>query len=103
MKHKLFLNGKEVTEEEFHKDGPVGGEGLPMLTQTYTTANPLISESLGCMPSQVDEMRETLNERGIKGVEVMNNGALAISSRNGRREVMAMKGQHDNDGCFGDG
>lgn len=102
-KHRLCLNGVEVTEEEFHKDGPVGGEGVPMITPpTYTDAKPLVSDGLGCMKGQVGEMREEIRKRNIKGVRVLDSGQLEITSRRGRREVAHMRGLHDADGGYGD-
>lgn len=104
-KHKLMLNGKEVTEAEFHKDGPVGGSGVPMVTiGTYTDAKPLVSEGLGCMKHQVAEMREAIHKRNIKGVRVLDSGQLEITSRRGRREVGQMRPVPlvDADGGYGD-
>lgn len=102
--HKLKINGNEVTEKQFHKDGPVGGSGSPMTASTYTDAKPLISDALGCMKAQVPEMREAIRERNIKGVRVLDSGQLEITSRRGRREVGQMRPipLHDGDGGFGD-
>jgi len=101
--HKLKLNGVDVTEEEFHRDGPVGGLGAPMMTlSAYSDARPLISDGIGCMKSQVSEMRQEIARRNIKGVRVLDNGQLAITSRRGRRDVLRMRGLVDGDGCYGD-
>ena len=102
-KHKLILNGREVTPEEFHKDGPVGGRGIPMVARTYTDANPLVSESLGCLPNQIPLMKKAIKKHSIPGVKVNPNGSLAITSRAGRAKLMGIKDQHDNDGGYGDG
>jgi hypothetical protein len=103
-KHKLRLNGKEVTEAEFHRDGPIGSPGVPMITSTYTDAKPLISEGLGCMKHQVPEMREAIKKRNIQGVRVLDTGQLEITSRRGRREVGQMRPIPlvDADGGYGD-
>ena len=103
--HKLKINGQEVTEKEFHKNGPVGGSGIPMVTTTYSEAKPLISDALGCMKNQVPEMREAIRAHNIKGVRVLDNGQLEITSRQGRKEVGQMRPipLHDGEGGYGDG
>lgn len=100
-KHKLRLNGKEVTPAEFHRV-PLGGGGVAMITNTYSDAKPLLSDGLGCMKSQVDEMREAIHKRNIKGVRVLDSGQLEITSRRGRREVCRMRGLADADGGYSD-
>lgn len=102
-KHKLKLNGKWVTPEEFHAGGKIGGDGTPMATTAYREDNPLISEGLGCMRGQVPEMRETIRKHGIKGVRVRDSGQLEITSRQGRRELLRVRGLVDADGGYGDG
>jgi len=101
-KHKLILNGKEVTPEEFHRDGPIGGGGVPMVSRAYGEARPLISDGIGCMKSQVPEMREVIQNRNIKGVRVLDNGQLEITSRRGRRELLRVRGLADADGGYSD-
>ena len=101
--YKLKLNGKEVTPEEFHKKGPVGGNGIPMGTCTYQDHAPLISEGLGCMKSQVSEMREAIRERGIQGAHVRDSGQIEFTSRQARADVCHMRGLADADGGYSDG
>lgn len=101
-KHKLRLNGKEVTPAEFHRGGRVGGNGLPMGANTYQEHDPLVSDGLGCMKTQVPEMREAIKAHAIQGVRVRDNGQLEITSRRGRKELLKMRGLVDNDGGYGD-
>ena len=102
-KHKLKLNGKEVTPAEFHRGGPVGGKGIPMVTGTaYSTAKPLVSEGVGCMKAQVPEMREMLKSRGIQGAHVRDNGQIEFTSRKARKQVMAARGLRDNEAGYSD-
>ena len=89
-KHRLRLNGKEVTSEEFHKDGPIGGVGIPACTATYTAADPLISESLGRFPGQVDEYREAIKDARIVGADVLDDGRVSFTSKRARDELMDM-------------
>ena len=102
--HKLRLNGKEVTPAEFHRQGPVGGTGVPMFAGTaYNSAKPLVSEGVGCMKAQVPEMREAIKEHGIVGAHVKDNGQIEFTSRRARRQVLEMRGLHDQDGGYSDG
>ena len=97
------LNGKEVTREEFIS-GSKGDwfDAPPMTANTYTQHDPLISDGLGCMKSQVPELRELIRTRNIKGVMVKDNGQLEITSRRGRKELLHARGLADNDGSYGD-
>ena len=101
-KHKLKINGKEVTPAEFHRRKPIGGSGVPMITNTYTTAKPLVSEGVGCMKAQVPSMREAIREQGIVGAHVRDNGQIEFTSRRARKKVLAMRGLNDQDGGYSD-
>jgi hypothetical protein len=101
-RHKLRLNGKEVTPAEFHRDGPIGGAGVPMGTMAYNTAKPLVSEGVGCMKAQVPEMREAIREHGIVGANVKDNGQIEFTSRRARKETLRMRGLIDQDAGYSD-
>ena len=75
---------------------------MPMVANTYRGHDPLISDGLGCMKSQVPEMRKAIKKRNIKGVRVRENGQLEITSRRGRRELCRMRGLADADGGYSD-
>jgi len=104
-------NGRVVTQEELDKLLPVKEDWLAapsMTANTYTEHDPLISEALGVMKSQVKEMRATLEREKIPGVAILDNGQARITSRRGRNQLMAlyetMRGNkmHDHDGGYGD-
>jgi len=76
--------------------------GTPMVANTYREHDPLISEGLGCMRSQVPEMRETIQKHNIKGVQVRDSGQLEITSRRGRKELCRVRGLADADAGYGD-
>lgn len=98
------INGRKVTKEEWDATPGVGLDGgAPMMTVAYSESNPLISEGIGCMRSQVPEMREVLRRHCIKGVRVRDSGQLEITSRRGRRELLRVRGLLDADGGYGDG
>lgn len=75
---------------------------VPMVANTYREHDPLVSEGLGCMESQVPEMREAIRKRNIKGVRVLDSGQLEITSRQGRKEVGQMRGLGDADAGYSD-
>lgn len=102
-------NGRVVTEEELERLMPRKKlEGPAMTSNTYSDHDPLISEALGVMKSQVKDMRETLEKEKIPGVAILDSGQARITSRRGRNQLMAlyekMRGNkmHDIDGGFGD-
>lgn len=75
---------------------------VPMAANTYRAHDPLISEGIGCMRSQVAEMREVIRKHNIKGVVVRDSGQLEITSRRGRKELLRVRGLADADGGYGD-
>lgn len=104
-----YINGKQVTLEEFRLNGRKDWlDAPPLHANTYTEHDPLISESLGCMKKQVPAMRQMLKSEGIQGVEIMDSGQARITSRRGRNHLMRVLseirgyGHHDIDGGYGD-
>jgi len=79
---KYRIRGKEVSEEAYYRH-----HGTPewLRSRTFVTANtyrqhdPLLSDGLGCMKSQVPEMRETIRKHNIKGVTGQDSGKLEIT------------------------
>ena len=97
---KYIRNGKEVTREEFTKNPkPIAACRVP---NTYRAHDPLLSDGIGCMKSQVGEMREVIRRHNIKGVTVRDSGKLEITSRRGRRELLKVRGLADSDAGYGD-
>jgi len=95
------INGKEVSRAEFNKT-PAKELGAPMGANTYRGHDPLMSDGIGCMKSQVPEMREVIRKHGIKGVTVQDSGRLEITSRQGRKDILRVRGMVDQDGGYGD-
>jgi hypothetical protein len=97
------LNGREVTAEEFRAGAKSDWlAGPPMTANTYSAHDPLVSDGIGCMRSQVPELRKTIRQHNIQGVAVKDNGQLEITSRRGRKELLAVRGLVDNQGSYGD-
>jgi len=97
------INGNKVTEEEWHAHKGAGLDGsAPMGTVAYSESNPLISDGLGCMKSQIPELRDTIRRHGIHGARVLNDGQIQFTSRRARRELLRVRGLCDNDGGYSD-
>ena len=104
-------NGREVTKEELDQLLPPRKDWLDapaMTANTYSEHDPLISDALGVMKSQVPEMRRTLEKEKVQGVAILDNGQARITSRRGRNHLMKllteMRGNnyHDIDAGYGD-
>lgn|GEM_PF-2148937 len=101
--YKLRINGKEVTPEEFHRGGRIGGDGIPMITKTCTESNPWVTESLGVLPHQVKEERERLaRNKTLTSVKILDNGAVECTSPGdtGRMGWIKHRGAVDADGGY---
>jgi hypothetical protein len=100
------INGKTVTKKQWNKRKGVGldlsKKETPLGTVAYSESSPLVSEGLGRLPHQVKEYRESIRKERIHGVRVLNSGAVEITSRSGRNQLMKMLGKHDLDGGYGD-
>ncbi len=102
-KTSYIVNGKEVSPEEFRAGAKPDWLGSPPMTaNTYTAHDPLVSDGMGCMKSQVPELRDTIRKHNIQGVAVKDNGQLEITSRRGRKELLAVRGLVDNDSGYSD-
>jgi hypothetical protein len=100
---KYKINGKEVTKEEWDAKKGVGLKGgVPLGTIAYRADKPLLSDGMGCMKSQVGEMRDVIKKHNIQGVFVRDNGQLEITSRRGRRELLKVRGLVDADAGYSD-
>lgn len=79
-----------------------------MAANTYSEHDPLISEGLGCMRSQVGDMRKMIKSEGIQGVAVLDSGQVRITSRRGRNQLIRTLSEirginmRDADGGYGD-
>lgn len=97
------LNGKAVTREEFLAGSRADYlNGSYFVPNTYSQHDPLVSDGMGCLKSQVHELRQVIKQHNIQGVAVRDSGQLEITSRRGRKELLAVRGLCDNDGSYGD-
>jgi hypothetical protein len=63
---------------------------------------PMVSVNAGVSPSQISELRQHWQERGITGCDVMPNGDVVWESRQARRIDCKSRGIYDRDGGYGD-
>lgn len=94
------INGKQVSRGAFMKGARANG--APMRANTYRGHDPLLSDGMGCMKSQVPELRRVIEKHGIQGVRVRDSGQLEITSRRGRKQLLRVRGFCDADGSYGD-
>lgn len=99
-------NGRSVTREELDELMPPKKSWLespPMVADTYSEHDPLISEGCGVMKAQVGEARKLIRDHGIQGAAVLPTGQLRFTSRCARKEWLGLRGLVDNDGGYSDG
>lgn len=97
------LNGKTVSRDEFAANGNSNWlSNPPMVSNTYTEHDPLISEGCGVMKSQVKEARDVIAKHRIVGAQVLDSGQVRFTSRRARKEWLQRRGLCDNDGGFSD-
>lgn len=94
-----FLDGKEVTREEYEKVYPPP-EGVPM---AGGWSRPLLSDALAVHPSQVAEANARNARRGCSVTYDPKDGRAVIPDRAERRKLLKIEGMHDRDGGYGDG
>jgi len=83
--------GKVVTQEELDGLMPRKADWLespPMVANTYTEHDPLISDGCGVMKAQVGETRELIKRHGIQGAAVLDSGQISFTSRRARNEFL---------------
>ena len=102
-KHRLFINGREVSRDEFLRKR-IGGSGVAMGTNTaYSTARPLSSLSMSCHRNQADTYNAEAKKQGLTGIVWDHDGDCTITSRRDRAKWLRSQQQHDADGGYGDG
>jgi hypothetical protein len=109
-KVKYKLNGKFVTAEEldayFEQHGKSNDDWLskpPMVSNTYTEHDPLISDGCGVLKSQVKEGRDMIRKHNIQGAAILDNGQVQFTSRRARKEWLSRRGLCDLEGGYSDG
>lgn len=95
-----LLGGREVTREEFDAAFPskldelLGGNGVEVMTNTRPGCWPMVSRSMGVLPSQVAEGNADLKKAGVN-CHYEKNGGLVIPDQAAKKKVMKHKGTTD--------
>lgn len=98
-------NGKTISREELDQVLPPKKDWLtapPMVADTYSEHDPLISEGCGVMKSQVKETRDMIRQHNIQGAAVHDNGQIRFTSRRARKEFLQRRGLVDNEAGYSD-
>ncbi len=103
-KTRYYLDGKEVTKEEFDlavPDAPKAQEGAAPGNRPWT--RPILSDALAVHPDQVDEVMARNREHGLEIEYEREFGRPILKDRDQRRRLMKIEGVHDRNGGYGDG
>lgn len=95
-----FLEGREVTEEEYRKVYPLD-PGVPMISAGWS--RPMLSDALAVHPSQVQEATARNAKRGCSVTYRTDDGRAIVPDRGERKKLLKIEGFHDRDGGYGDG
>lgn len=99
-KHRLKLNGHEVSARKFFRKR-VGGSGVAMGTSTaYSTARPLKSLALSCHRDQAAEYNAEAKRQGLTGIKWNPNGDCEITSPRHRAKWLRSQRQVDVDAYY---
>lgn len=97
-KARFFLDGREVSREEFDAvfpdQGLAGGDSL-------VGWKPLASEALAVHPRQIAEAEESARRKGVP-TEFDSQGRPVFTSRSHRRQYLRAYNFHDKDGGYSD-
>lgn len=66
----------------------------------YGEGNPLVSNSLGVHPDQVEQFNRIYKERGIAGAFHRPDGMLELTSKTARNRVMEVRSEASGERCF---
>ncbi len=96
---EFYLDGVQVTEEEFRAQFPER-DGVPGAPST--AGWPMRSTALAVHPEQVKEANERNSAAGVSA-HYESDGTCVIESRSARRKLLKLEGFHDRNGGYGDG
>lgn len=93
-----FIDGVEVTQEEFDARRPVVEE---FSANALVGWKPIVSDALGVHPHQVNEAREDAMKKGVP-TDFTPTGEPILRSREHRKAYMRAYGFYDRDAGYGD-
>ncbi len=99
-KHKLRLNGREVSAREFFRSR-CGGTGVPFITKTFSESTPHSSLSISCHRDTVEAYREVARRHNLTGVSFDNEGNYTATSKRDHAEMLKALQMHNEDAGYG--
>lgn len=96
-----FLDGKEVTKEQYEERYPPSAGPLRIPGGTPTRGWPIFSKALGVHPEQVQEANEHARRIGVP-TEHTKDGKAILTDRAHRKRYLKAMGFRDNDAGYGD-
>lgn len=99
-KQTYWIDGREVSKGQFKKafpDRSLEGNGDCITAWK----RPILSDALAVHRSQIAEVSELYRQQGVN-VDHLEDGRPVIRDRGQRREMMRIRGVHDNNGGYGD-
>ncbi len=97
----FFLEGQEVSQEEFDAVVPDLGIHLPGLANNTPSCWPQVSQAFGVHPKQIASATARNKRHGVN-VKYDNTGRAHIPDRGARRELSRLEGMTDNEAGYGD-
>lgn len=101
MAIRYLINKREVTEEEFRKNGRGIVQGCPAATPS-TDGWPLESDAAGVHPDQVNEAMVHAVSQGVPTEFNPKTGNPIFRSRRHRNDFLKAHGLRDNNAGYGD-
>lgn len=101
MATRYLINKREVTEEEFRKNGRGIVQGCPAATSS-PTGWPLESDAAGVHPSQVADAMEHAASKGVPTEFNRKTGNPIFRSRKHRNAFLKAHGMRDCNAGYGD-
>ncbi len=101
--NRYYVNGEEVTKAEFDVICPSKPlhAGVPPATLMQTSAAwPLLSDSMGCDPTQIDHFQNDSIKRGVP-TEFDKEGRAIFLSNAHKRDYAKAYGYPNRDGGYG--
>lgn len=99
-----FIDGKEVTKEEFNlefPDKPISGRNLPGVLSNKRAAWPRKSDALGVHPKQKQAAEKQAADLGVPTEFDGKSGQAIIRDNAHQRSLMKALHVHNNDGGYG--
>lgn len=97
----FFVDGKEVTEEEFHRLLPSRQSSGGVPGNSLVGWTPICSDALAVHPLDRQEAMDDARRKGVP-TDFLPDGRPVLTSRSHRKAYLKAYGFHDRGGGYGD-